>query len=67
MEDSILTLAPKALKLKVPIQQLLANKGTKKMMLPLFSGLGAGIASFFAMKKKKIKTENGVPEEQLFI
>ena len=68
MEDSLLVHAPKVLKLKVPIQNVLSNQDGKKMIVPLLSGLGAAITSFFAMrKKKKIITENNNSEEQMFI
>ena len=72
MEDSLLNLAPKALKLKAPIEQLLRKSGdTKQMLVALFSSLSAGILSFFALKRRK--SRRSVPRKdvesgsQLFI
>ena len=71
MDDSLLNLAPQALKLKAPIEQLFRKRGdTKQMLVALFGSLSAGILSFFALKRKK---KTSVPRKdkesgsQLFI
>ena len=66
MEDSILAMAPQALKLKIPVKNLL-NKGDnkKKLLVTLFSAIGAAITSLFAFNSRK--KQNGTINEQLFI
>ena len=72
MEDSLLNLAPQALKLKAPIEQLLKKRGnSKQMLVALFSSLSAGVLSLFALKRRK--SRRSVPRKdvesgsQLFI
>ncbi len=69
MQDSLLRFIPQLLKMKLPAGTKLNDDSKKQIMLALFSGLGASIASVFAFRRRKAKTskKEKFPEEQLFI